>query len=825
MNRKRRGSKVFCSSKNGQVTIFIIIGIVLLFTFAGIMYFTSNTISQRVSSEGEPIIQNAPQAFNSIQVYTQDCLEQTAQDGILILGEQGGYIYPDLLGEMSNLNPTDQIGLNLNSVKIPYWHFNSAPNKEDQIIFASNKPQLLIEDDEELSIQAQLNRYIGENIDSCLNNYEAFTQSGFEVDTSEEKEISTIFSDEFVGVEMILELNARQATSSTNFDKFYVRVPIKLKHLYETADQIYQAQSDFQFLESQSMELISVFSRKDSNALPPTSGISYELFSPVQWHEGTVKEQFVGLLTSYVPMLRFLGQKGFYYSAYPNNNLLAQKVVDNMVLPLVGAQDLEISFDYFGWNPYFKTNSENGIIKPEHTYVNYEILTFGSQQYETHYDFSYPVLVTLNDESAFNGDGFNFVFALESNVRNNRPAEHDSTRVSYPRRTQGLFCEDNQKTSEIVRAIVVDSYTKEPIEEVKIGYSIPEDESCEIGQTNLKGQIDSKYPSAYGGIINFNKLDYLNTQYPVDTYNLEGPSIVGYAIQELGENNKVIEMHKIKQTAVTIKKQDVIKCVKPLVCEYITSVTPLIIPSTDIKCKLSSQEFCSNQEENSLLDAGKLLFTLEANSSISKVGHYYLTNSLKSLAQNEKVIVTLERIGGFNEEVIDQNYQVNFDITGNQIQQVDIVPGRYSMSVIGVLEEEFEIPSEKRCVTYDLLLYEQEECFDIEGQTSDKVITTSISWQTPQTYISITPQDLYSSSLITFPIPVIDFKSIPKKINSIQKECGGFDCLLDICSFSTCEEKTISINGIVVEDLQATSILSNVSNNRDIREQFDPIFS
>ena len=72
MNRKNRGREMFSSSKNGQVTIFIIIGIILLFTFAGIMYFTSNTISEKISSEGEPVIQNAPSEFSAIQTFTQD---------------------------------------------------------------------------------------------------------------------------------------------------------------------------------------------------------------------------------------------------------------------------------------------------------------------------------------------------------------------------------------------------------------------------------------------------------------------------------------------------------------------------------------------------------------------------------------------------------------------------------------------------------------------------------------------------------------------------------------------------------------------------------
>ena len=111
-------------SKKGQITVFIIIGILILFAFAGFLYLTKTVITEEFVAEGEPVISAVPQEFQAIQAYTENCLNQVGERGLLILGQQGGYIYPDVLGEFSSTDPTDSDGINLDPLKVPYFHFN-----------------------------------------------------------------------------------------------------------------------------------------------------------------------------------------------------------------------------------------------------------------------------------------------------------------------------------------------------------------------------------------------------------------------------------------------------------------------------------------------------------------------------------------------------------------------------------------------------------------------------------------------------------------------------------------------------------------------------
>src|SRR3989338_3462035 len=158
-------------SKQGQVTIFIIIGIVILFVFAGVLYLTKVVTKEELTAEGEPIVAAVPQEFQPLQVYTENCLAQVGRRGLLVLGQQGGYIYPELAGKYSANDPTNADGIDLEPIKVPYWYYNIMPNENPQISYSSKQPALYAEDDPELSIEAQLSRFTEDNIAECLDDY------------------------------------------------------------------------------------------------------------------------------------------------------------------------------------------------------------------------------------------------------------------------------------------------------------------------------------------------------------------------------------------------------------------------------------------------------------------------------------------------------------------------------------------------------------------------------------------------------------------------------------------------------------------------------
>jgi hypothetical protein len=815
---KSGGNKVglVASGKKGQVTIFIIIGILILFTFAGILYFTQSTIKGELTTEGEPIISAVPKTFESIQAYTESCLDQISVQGLKILGEQGGYIYPEILGEFSSSNPTESEGINFDSIKIPYWWYNAEKDAADVVTYKSNQPKLHYDNDPEMSIEAQLSRFVNEKLDDCIGNYDAFGPLGYDIsyEPNENREVIVKVGDDFVGFWLKMDVMAKKGSAEEKLNEFYVKVPLRLKHYYKTAELVTQVQQNHSILERHGMELVSIYSAKNPNKMPPTSDIGYELYAPFSWDEYDVKEKFKQALTSYVPMLRFLGSSNFYYSQFAGDGkILAQKVVDNMVIPLTGAEDLEISFDYFGWEPYFKTNSDEGVIKPEHIFVNYYILNFGTQRYETHYDISYPVMVTLNDEYALGGEGYKFVIALESNIRNNQPAEGGIVREAYPKKITSLACNSDQKNTELIKSIVVDSFTKEPVELVRLGFTIPGQDECEIGVTDQKGVVEEKYPAVYGGVVNLIHPEYLTNFYPIDTYKYkDNPLLIGYAINPDKPNQKVIEMDKFKEITVKVKKKQLKKCLTPITCSSNNWGV-----SKDISCKNATKVcfFSDNQTASNPLLLGEPVLSTVSNGSISKYNDYYFFNKEEELWEEEETLITLERVSGFNDQVKSDEYFASVSVKGNATTTVKLVPGIYNVGGFTTMKRVVEFPAEERCNRYSVMTWDQEKCITLNESTYTDYLTGGLEWETKNNQLIITPQDLYTANEITFYVLTEDIISIPKEIMG-KKE---------VCTVSVCDQKDVMIPARVTEDVTTAAKASELSQLPQIRTALEPSYN
>ena len=827
-------------NKRGQVTVFIILGILILFLSAGILYVSRIVVKEKIGTEEEPVIAVVPQVFQPLQTYTENCLTQIGMQGLRILGEQGGYIYPDLAGTYSPTQPTDSDGLNLEPLKVPYWHYNIDKNTVDRITFASLQPELFIEDDPELSIEGQLRRFAMEKLDGCLAGYTPFFEQGFSINQGAITDVGAIIGETGVSFLLTMDVDATLGEAKHRMEQFFVRIPLELKRYYETAAQISGAEKNYSFLERQGMELIAIYSRVDADLFPPTSDVGYEFFSVLSWSEVQLKNKFIALLTSNVPLLRFLGSSNFYYATFPEGNRLAQKVVDNMVLPLIGAEDLEISFDYFGWEPYFKMNSEAGVYKPEHLFVNFGPLSFGTQRYEAHYDSSYPVLVTIRDPAAFAGEGYEFVFAMESNIRNNEPAV-GGVLETFPRKVTPASCDEEQRTTELIKTVVVDSFTKEPIELVKVGFSIPEQAECEIGLSNKAGVVESKYPAAYGGVINFVHPEYLKNFYPINTYKVKDePQLLGYAVAGVEEPEKVIELDRLRWINVSVKKKEVKKCLTPLVCQWTTS-GPLppglaeaagiagglsILPYREISCEKGERQ-CFFNSKGSLFDPGEAVVEFEVDGSLSKYNAYHFLDKEVELKENEEVILNLERIGGFHEEVRGDQFFVTISVKGNESTAVQLVPGIYKVQGMASTAENIIIPLERRCFKYDIFFgIEKEDCFPVPNSTIEGFANGNMQCDTEDTYLVITPDDLYTSQHLTLFVLTQDILSLPQQVKTITRECAGWSCLPEVgCAGESCVDSTVTIAGRIIEDVQVGINLGNVSRKPEVRAALEPVFS
>ena len=754
--------KVF--NRKGQVTIFIIVGIIILAAAAAIFFISSSTVRERLTTEGEPVIAQVPVEFAPLKDFTDNCLLDVSKRGLLILGEQGGYIYPELVGQYSAGNPTDADGIDLEPLKVPYWHYNKEPNAGNKISFASLQPKLYASEDKEMSIESQLGRFVNEKLDSCLQGYTAFKGQGYEVEVLSLPSATARVTDNFVQFSLQMDVDAARGDAKHSFEEFFVKVPLKLKKYYEVAERIVKAEQNYSFLERQGLDLIEIYSGVDVNKLPPTTDLTFDLAPSTFWNEVVVKGQYQELLTSYVPMLRFLGSENFYRYQYPVSDLsgLYQKNYDNMILPLVGAEGLTINFDYFNWPLFFGVNSRDGSIEPQSLVTNLNILHFGIQRYNTVYDVSYPVLVTLRDSEALDGQGYTFLLAVESNIRNNGPAKKDEILPELAASfSESMVCDRNKWETGLLKSIVVDTSSSEPLEAVQVGLSIPENDHCPIGTSNTKGEVDSIYPAIYGGVITFIKEGYLTTFYPLDTYPLKGKSaIIGYALANYPQ--EAIPLHQFKPITVSVKKKNIEKCI-------------------DDRCYFSDL-FGATEEVSRF--SPKLL---------DSTHKWVYTGVTKPLEPNERAIITFNRIKDLTAGVYNDPYSAVATVSGEGTQQIEFVPGVYEVTANVLANDEVIIPEEKRCTSVLLGLVE-DSCFTIEETRMSSFMSGQVLWDEPQYYLTITPEELYSSSVLQVNVPVVNLDKVPLQ-----------------------EHKR------VIEDLQVIAELGKIS--KELRQALQPIFS
>ena len=106
-------------SRKGQITIFIIIGIILLIVVAIFISLRASTTKQA----GEAAIKDTLRQKNEVYQFTEECLRQTGLRALKRLGELGGYTSLEGEGlDFNEFNAIESDGIQISrDVKVPYW--------------------------------------------------------------------------------------------------------------------------------------------------------------------------------------------------------------------------------------------------------------------------------------------------------------------------------------------------------------------------------------------------------------------------------------------------------------------------------------------------------------------------------------------------------------------------------------------------------------------------------------------------------------------------------------------------------------------------------
>ncbi len=487
--------------KKGQVTIFIVIGLVMLLSIFLFLRVKNNIIREEIAPGVSMIVEESPSEFLPIQPFIEKCLIRTAGEGLKILGESGGYIYTGQLEPGMSATEGDSVRFTKTSdLIIPYWFYLESDNRcIGECSFASKKLPLK----GTRSVETELARYVDENIDSCLNGFDEIKELGFEVKENSRPKSKVIVAADDLVVQLDYPIEVSRNQNRIEFQNFYSRIGLNLNKIYRMADYIARLEREYRFIERASLNLIVGFSAKDERMLPPMSDSAFEA-GRTEWKRSIVKNNVEDIISSYIPLLRVTDTPN-WQDIRTGDRYVSRLYNYGMQIPNnVSIHDLTVSFSYLDfWDIYFDLNCNGEYCQPESVFS--DLLPISYQRYNFAYDLSFPVLVEIRDEDALDMEGFSFNYMLESNIRNNAPMPAYFTPLQAVKEQSSMLCDENKRTSGQIQLEVSDSLTGDAIDDAAVLYSCID--SCMLGSTK-QGILDIALPVCLGGSLVIEKEGY-----------------------------------------------------------------------------------------------------------------------------------------------------------------------------------------------------------------------------------------------------------------------------------------------------------------------------
>ena len=258
--------------KRGQITIFIIIGILFFATFGIGAYFVSTALKTTSEQQLDKINQDLFQT-SGLEEYTNRCLQKSLEDGIKQLGLQGGYFYSDQPGtllpralkidrQLFNKNVTYLI-INSFTTKAPeypcftgtiaprFCNFFTKKSKYSEIEkhnFGKSTIPHLYKANTGFSIEEQLQLYIINKTKYCTNFEELLSRPEFKQYKVIEGDIiaNVTFRDNDVYTHVVYPLVFEIKGKSTVIKKldFEIDANVRFKKMFEVAQEIIQRDID-----------------------------------------------------------------------------------------------------------------------------------------------------------------------------------------------------------------------------------------------------------------------------------------------------------------------------------------------------------------------------------------------------------------------------------------------------------------------------------------------------------------------------------------------------------------------------------------------------
>ncbi|HLC65593.1 MAG TPA: hypothetical protein VJI46_05735 [Candidatus Nanoarchaeia archaeon] len=465
--------------KRGQVTLFIIVGIVMLFSIGLFIFFRSEITKPRI-----PV---AEIELTPVESFVTACIDSLAFDAIERIGDQSGYVViPESV--RSNHNSYLQI-FGFGDAIVPYWWYKGV----------SAIPSLDY-------IKNEISAYVENNLKVCLGDFGPLRKN-FKIE--EKGRVEAVASinenDVSVSVRYPLKVISLINESSQEVEDFNVVMPVRLKKVYELARDIIDAENADKFLERKTIDLMVL-----DQSIPDTD---IEITCDKrEWYLPQIQERLKKLIATNFQYIKIKNAEfnDQTYLESPssttyNDSYFGYHYVWNVSEKVYPGMHASISY-LENWPLYiYARPSRNGVLR-SNSQNGFDLLE-GLCLHIWHftYDVVYPVVVEIYDEEGRGHREFRFRYATDVSVQSNTPVRENfaSSILEFAdRTTEDEYCSSPRNE---VTVYTQDVVTQEPVPNVNLTF-VCGGFSCNMNKSEILGfgaaaGISKRFPYCVSGFI------------------------------------------------------------------------------------------------------------------------------------------------------------------------------------------------------------------------------------------------------------------------------------------------------------------------------------
>src|SRR3989344_5177455 len=442
--------------KKGQVTMFIILGIVIVAAVASIFVFKDYLIKNEFEREAAKL--DLGEEAEPVYNYFKDCIADIAFDGIDIMASQGGYLeIPDYNYPIDPALPfSNKLEVFGNSgLEVPYWFYETSNGIQELQIPTVDE------------MESSLNIYIENNVFECTNNFTLFEE--YSVRGFDNLDVITNIEDDKVYIKAVTELTLDNKGVEQKIENVYAVLDTDFGRLYNEANNIFDELYHSNFTEEKTIDMLVLY-----DELP----FSFTEFSCERkiWSKKKVIEDFKKILE--LNTFKYGSKENKYFS-------------------IDADYESEVSFSYNReWPTDIEVVDEEEILKGNEITGNSLAGSFLRSvlcvnDYKFIYNVKYPVLVKLSSD-------IDFIFAYETLIKSNQAKVN-------------LANSFTQQTSRLCLNKIIPIEVTTNVGDAEVNFKCF-DTLCDIGFTDSGGYLRENFPQCLNGLVIAEKEGYKRSE-------------------------------------------------------------------------------------------------------------------------------------------------------------------------------------------------------------------------------------------------------------------------------------------------------------------------